>query len=251
MSTRLADLPGLGPVVQGRVAPAGAPDLAVLDPLERPRSAADYAFGRLRGAIISLALPPGTLLGRAAIAARLGVSQTPVREAMIRLQEESLIEVVPHSATRVSRIDLENARRAHFLRLAVELEVVRTMAAAPAPETVERLRAELAGLGELLARGDLAGFAAADEEFHGVLYAAAEVPELWDLVRSRSGHLDRLRRLHLPSPGKAEAILREHELLTEAIIGRDAQRAERRLRHHLSGTFAEAGEIRRAHPEFF
>jgi len=234
--------------------PASGPDIAdlgMLAPLDRPRSAADTAFATLREAIITLALPPGTLLARAAIAARLGVSQTPVREALIRLQDESLIEVVPHSATRVARIDLANARQAHFLRLAVELETVRRIARSRPPGVALRLAEELASLRALLARGDLAGFANADETFHAALYAAAEVPELWDLIRSRSGHLDRLRRLHLPTPGKAEAILREHEALSEALTAGDAPRAEAALRTHLSGTFAEVESIRQSHPGYF
>uniref|UniRef100_UPI0022EB231D FCD domain-containing protein n=1 Tax=Falsiroseomonas oryzae TaxID=2766473 RepID=UPI0022EB231D len=91
----------------------------------------------------------------------------------------------------------------------------------------------------------------ADEAFHAALYAAADVPGLRDLVRSRSGHLDRLRRLHLPEPGKAEAVLAEHEALAEAILAGDAAQAEARLRRHLSGTFAEAERLRAATPHFF
>jgi DNA-binding GntR family transcriptional regulator len=206
----------------------------------------------VREALISLALPPGAVLSRAALAARLGVSQMPVREALIRLQEEGLIEVVPHSATRVSRIDLDSAREAGFLRLAVELEVVRRLAAAPTDARLAAaLRAELARMRELRARGDEAGVAAADGAFHAALYAAAGVPGLRELVRGRSGHLDRLRRLHLPSPGKAEAVLRDHEALADAVLGGDPGAAERVLRAHLSGTFAEAERIRAERPEFF
>ena len=227
--------------------------LAVLRPRTRRTSAADFAYEALREAVISLALPPGTLLSRAAIAARLGVSQTPVREALIRLQEEGLIEVVPHSATRVSRIDPASAREAGFLRLALELEIVRRLAATgtPAAALAASLRAELARMRELLAQGDQAGFVAADEAFHAMLYEAAGVAGLWGLVRRRSGHLDRLRRLHLPSAGKAEAILREHEVVAEAIIRGTPERAEQHLREHLSGTLADLDRIRAEAPEFF
>ena len=232
--------------------PCDATDgLQALAPLGRRRSAAEHAYEALREALISLALPPGAVVSRAAVAARLGVSQTPVREALIRLQEEGLIEVVPHSTTRVSRIDLASAREAGFLRLAVELEVVRRLAGAPEVALAATLKAEVARMRELLARGDEAGFSAADESFHAALYAAAGVPRLRDLVRSRSGHLDRLRRLHLPSPGKAEAVLRDHEGLAAAIIGGAPDRAERLLREHLSGTFAEAERIRAETPDFF
>ncbi len=101
------------------------------------------------------------------------------------------------------------------------------------------------------AAADEAGFHAADEAFHTALYRAAGVPGLRELVRSRSGHLDRLRRLHLPEPGKAAAVLAEHEALTAAILAGDPARAEATLRSHLSGTFAEAARLRDARPDFF
>lgn len=226
-------------------------ELAAIVPLGPRRSAAEVAYERLREALISLALPPGTVIQRGALAERLGISQTPLREALIRLQAEHLIEVVPHSATRVSRIDLAAAKEAHFLRLAIELEVVRRLARAPQPELAAPLRGALARQRTLHAAGEQAGFAEADEAFHAALHAAAGVPGLRDLVRSRSGHLDRLRRLHLPEPGKAEAVLAEHAAIVEAILAADPAGAEAAMRAHLSGTFAEAGRLRAASPHYF
>ncbi|RAI57324.1 GntR family transcriptional regulator [Roseicella frigidaeris] len=231
-----------------------APDatgLPAIAPLAPRRSAAEIAYERLRQAVITLALPPGTVLSRAALAARLGVSQTPVREALLRLQEEGLIDVVPHSATRVAKIDLASAREANFLRLAIEVEVVRRLAAAPAPALAAGLRAEVARLRELCAQGEQEGFVHADEAFHGLLYGAAGVPGLRELIHSRSGHLDRLRRLHLPSPGKAEQIVADHAALADAIIAGQPALAERHLRRHLSGTFAEIERIRAEAPAYF
>jgi DNA-binding GntR family transcriptional regulator len=227
------------------------PDLDALRPLAPRRSAADNAYETLREAVISLALPPGTVIARAAVAARLGVSQTPVREALIRLQQEDLIEVVPHSATRVTRIDIASAREAGFLRLAIEVEIVRRLADRPPQGLAARLGAELRRMRDLVDLDDPAGLAAADEAFHAALYDAAAVPGLRVLVRSRSGHLDRLRRLHLPAPTKARAILRDHEALAEAILDGKPNRAERQLREHLSGTLAEAETLRAGAPQFF
>jgi DNA-binding GntR family transcriptional regulator len=225
-------------------------ELSALSPFEPRRSAADMAYERLRHALITLALPPGAVVSRGAVAQRLGISQTPVREALIRLQSEHLIEVVPQSATRVTRIDIAHAREAQFLRLSLELEVVRRLARAPTPALGAALREELARM-RALPGGDRASFAEADEAFHAILFGAARVPGLRDLVRSRSGHLDRLRCLHLPEPGKTDAVLREHEALAAAILDADVEQAEARMREHLSGTFAEADRLRLATPHFF
>ncbi|MBK1659531.1 GntR family transcriptional regulator [Paracraurococcus ruber] len=242
MDARVTSLPATAGLAAG---------LAALAPLGPRRSAAGIAYDALRQAVIGLALPPGTILSRADLAARLGVSQTPVREALIRLQEEGLIEVVPHASTRVARIDLASAREASFLRLSIELEAVRRLAADPAPALAAALRAEIARMRELHAQGQQEAVAAADEEFHARLLTAAGVPGLVDLIRSRSGHLDRLRRLHLPAPGKAERILAEHAAVAEAIIARDPAAAEQALRRHLSHTLAELDRIRGATPEYF
>jgi DNA-binding GntR family transcriptional regulator len=227
------------------------PALTALAPIAPRRSAAEAAYHALREAVISLVLPPGAVVARAAIATRLGISQTPVREALIRLQEERLIEVVPQSATRVAPIDLASAREAQFLRLSVELEILRRLAQAPNPALAVTLKAEVARMEAARAAGDEAGFVAADDAFHAALYAEAGVPRLRELVRSRSGHLDRLRRLHLPTPGKADTILHEHAALAEAILAGDAAAAERHLRAHLSGTFAEVERLRAEAPQFF
>src|SRR5436190_19068269 len=99
--------------------------------LGRDRQAAPQVFERLRGMIISLELPPGSPLSRAALAEQFGVSSTPIRDALMRLEEEGLVEVFPQYATVVSRIDVHRAQQAHFLRQALELEIVRLLALQP------------------------------------------------------------------------------------------------------------------------
>src|SRR6201991_3994253 len=96
--------------------------------LDRDRQAAPQVFERLRGMILALELPPGSPLSRAALAEQFGVSSTPIRDALMRLEEEGLVEVFPQYATVVSRIDVGLAQQAHFLRQALELEIVKALA---------------------------------------------------------------------------------------------------------------------------
>ena len=86
---------------------------------------------------------------------------------------------------------------------------------------------------------------AADNDFHQQLDAATGNRGLWDLVRSRSGHIDRLRRLHLPSPGKTQDIVRHHKLIVTAISANQPDDAQRHLRKHLSGTPGYLAEFAR------
>jgi GntR family transcriptional regulator, rspAB operon transcriptional repressor len=218
--------------------------------LDRERQAAPQVFERLRSMIIALDLPPGSPLSRAALATQFGVSSTPIRDALMRLAEEGLVDVFPQHATVVSRIDVKRAQQAHFLRQALELEIVRSLAVAGEKPLVAALDRLITRQQQFAKAGDFESFMAADNDFHAELYAAADKRDLWTLVRSRSGHIDRLRRLHLPSPGKAQDIVQHHRLIAKAIGAGEPDQAQQHLRAHLSGTLSDLETIRTLHPEY-
>jgi len=83
-----------------------------------------------------------------------------------------------------------------------------------------------------------------------MMYIAANVPNLWQTVRSQSGHIDRLRRLDLPSPGKMARVLGDHTELVDAIEGGNGSAAQAVLRRHLSGTLQNIDDIRKRHPRY-
>lgn len=221
--------------------------------LDRTRQSAPQVFEALRELIVSVQLEPGTVLQRAELAEHFGISQTPIRDALLRLGEEQLVDIFPQHATVVSRIDLSAALQAHFMRRAIELEVLTALCELPAPEhgeLVQRLEANLRVQEAALDPLDVAGLALADQAFHQVMYEAARVGPLWSLVRSQSGHVDRLRRLNLPDEGKPQAIVRDHRAIVQAVAGRDAAGAGRALRQHLSGTLAFVDDIKRRFPQW-
>lgn len=220
-------------------------------PLDRSRHAAPQVFERLRDMILSLELAPGTVLSRAELAAQFGLSQTPIRDALIKLGEEGLVDIFPQHATVVSRIDAAAAARAQFLRRSIEAEVVRTLTGHAEAALVDQLRAQIDMQAALMGSAAYLEFIAADRAFHRLMYVAAGVPDLFDLVRQRSGHVDRLRMLNLPSVGKQRAIVRDHRRIVDAIANGDAEAAQTSLRDHLSGTLGQIDAIRAAHPDYF
>lgn len=211
---------------------------------ERTRQAAPQVFEHMRDMIISMTLPPGSVLSRSELAAQYGISQTPVRDALMRLSEEGLVDIFPQHATVVSAVNIALAQQAHFLRRSVELEVVRALAQSPATAPVDALRASIVRMNAMLAAQDYTEFSLTDQSFHKMMYEAAQVPDLWPLVRRQSGHLDRLRRLHLPIAGKGEAVIHDHTAIVDAIAAGDPVGAQDCLRAHLSGTLANLDEIR-------
>ena len=201
--------------------------------------------------IISLELPPGSPLSRAALAGQFGVSSTPIRDALMRLEEEGLVDVFPQYATVVSRVDVRLAQQAHFLRQARRTgNRARARAQPRCHGSSPNSTRTIARQQQFAKAGDFEKFMAADNEFHAQLYAAADKQDIWTLVSSRSGHIDRLRRLHLPSPGKAQDIVRHHKLIAKAIGAGEPDEAQKHLRTHLSGTLSDLAQIRARYPEY-
>ncbi len=221
--------------------------------LDRTRQSAPQVFEALREAIISVQLEPGTVLQRAELAEHFGISQTPIRDALIRLGEEQLVDIFPQHATVVSRIDLAAALEAHFLRRAIEVEILKTVCALPPPEhsaLIQRLTFQLGVQAAALNPLDVQRLASADQAFHKDMYDAAQVSSLWSLVRKRSGHVDRLRHLNLPAKGKAQAILQDHRDMVEALQMKDATSAEAILRRHLAGTLSFVKDMKKRFPDW-
>ena len=206
--------------------------------LDRSRPAAVQVLERLRDDIISLAMPPGTVIARLTLAEQFGLSSTPVRDALLKLEEEGLVDIFPQHATVVSAIDLSLAYQAQFLRRSIEMEIVRTLAEKHDAAVADRLATLVGRQRAAQGRGDMDEFTILDAAFHRQLYEEMGVGDLWALVRRQSGHLDRLRALHLPISGKAKAILDEHDAIVAAIRSGEGAAAQERLRAHLSGTLA-------------
>lgn len=217
--------------------------------LDRSRNATSQVFEHLRELIVSLAVAPGTVLPRPQLCEYFGLSQAPIREALLRLEEERLVDIFPQHQTRVRGIDLASARQAHFMRLSVELELAHALARRPDP-ALERVLLELVARQQAcLAGGDLAAFTRFDMEFHRRMYVAASLPDLWSMMRSCSGNLDRLRRLHLPLSRKAESILEQHARIARCIGAGDAAGAQEVVREHLSGTLNALDALRERYPD--
>jgi DNA-binding GntR family transcriptional regulator len=218
--------------------------------LDRSRHASGQVFDHLRGMIISLALKPGTVLPRVELAEYFALSLTPIRDAPMRLEAEDLVDIFPQHATVVRPIDVQSARQAHFLRMAMELEIVHTLASSARPGLVQSLQSMLAQQKNALEHEDYDRFFAGDQAFHHLMYQAANVETLWDLLRRNSGNLDRLRRLHMPIPGKALSMLGDHQEIVAAIATGNPVRAQQFMRQHLSGTLAHLDDIRARYPEY-
>ena len=209
-------------------------------------------YRELRERIIALDIPPDAILVRSDLAERFDVSQSPVREAILRLEQDGLVISYPQSRTVVTRIDPARVREEHFLRTAVECEVVRRLAEAGDPEALKKARGFLKmqeALVDDMDQVDL--FKQLDEAFHEALFSGVNQPSLHRHIQARCGHLARLRTLDLPSPGKTAQVLAAHRSVMDAIEAGDGDLSVRTMREHLSGSLRRMPQIVEEHLELF
>lgn len=217
----------------------------------RARGGASYVFDHLREEILSLQLAPGSVLSRLELQERFELSSTPIRDALMRLQEEGLVDIFPQHATVVSPINVDLARQAQFLRRSVELELVNVLAQNPDTALVEQLRSLIRQQTAFAELREHEAFSRADHAFHQQMYIAAKVGNLWHLIRRQSGHIDRLRRLNLPVEGKMREIVAAHTAIVDAIAGGRPREAQEALRAHLSQSLGLIEVLREKHPAYF
>jgi DNA-binding GntR family transcriptional regulator len=221
------------------------------DHLRPPQTAAGRLHRMLRDDIVSLRRRPGEAISEKEIAAAAGVSRTPVREALLRLADEGLVEITPKSGTRVARIPVAGLPEAILARIALEELAARAAAARAAGSAVAGLRAILERQHERAAAGDQDGFHLADEALHAAIAEAAGLPGLWTMVSQIKTQLDRYRHLTLPQPGRIERVLVEHAAIIAAIAARDPDTAAEAICAHLLGLSAGLTEIREVNPGHF
>jgi GntR family transcriptional regulator, rspAB operon transcriptional repressor len=214
-------------------------------------STSDQVYLALREAIVSAELEPGRRLSENELADLLGVSRTPVREALFRLRDERLVAIVPQLGTFVTLISPAAVEDAAFVREALECAAIRRAVARVADADLAALQANLSAQERAEEEGDAEAFDVLDEGLHRLLAELSGHEIVWYLARRANGHLDRIRGLSLPEPDYLGEMVAEHRELVAAIAAGDADRAEAAMRHHLRMVLSSVPKIQAAHPEYF
>ena len=227
------------------------PAKPVSRPVQRGASVASVIYRDLRDDIVSLRRAPGDPVVEKQIAEAYGVSRTPVREAVLKLADEGLIEIFPQSGTFVARIPLSTLPEAIAIRRVLEEATVRYAAERATRSQVANLRANLELQHERDAAGDREGFHQADEAFHALLAETAGYPGFWTVTQQVKVQVDRYRHLTLPVTGRIGKAIAEHEAIVDAIAAHDPDRAARALTEHLDDLQLAIGDAQRANPHYF
>jgi DNA-binding GntR family transcriptional regulator len=219
--------------------------------LTRRGPARARVYATLRDAIVSASLEPGRQLSENELAAWLGVSRTPIREALQRLGEERLVAVVPQLGTFVTRISTTAVGDAQFVREALECAAIREAAVRAHDDDVAALEAIVSSQDETRAAADFDRFYVLDDALHRALCDLSGHGIAWSLSQRASGHLNRVRHLSLPIPSYLGEMIEEHRAVVAAVSAHDPDAAEQALRHHLGMVLSSLPAIRAQHPEYF
>jgi|JI10StandDraft_1071094.scaffolds.fasta_scaffold28335_7 DNA-binding GntR family transcriptional regulator len=222
-----------------------------LDPsrLDRKLPLRDQIYDLVRQMILTGRIAPGDVVDEKLIASKLNVSRTPVREAVKKLSDEHLVDVVAQSGTRASHIDKAEVEQAFFIRRALEMESAAQAAGRMNETHAEALNDFLHQHARAIERRRFADAIETDDRFHRYIADISNLDRLWRAIEISKAQLDRCRHVMLPRQGQGEATLEQHRAIIRALNSKDAERARRAMGDHLEAAFSstlkviEAGEI--------
>lgn len=213
-------------------------------------TARDYAFRVLKDNIVSLELRPGTLISENEIATELGLSRTPVREAIIDLAKASIIEIMPQRGSYVALIDPKMVEESRFLRQVLDRAVIQVACDLANEDDIAKMEENVHLQEFYLEKENAAKIFELDNEFHQLIYDAADKKTIYDMRSTIMIHFDRVRTLSVVTV-KDMKIVADHRGMLEAIKAKDKERAVELVNKHLSRYQVDEFMIKEQYPEYF
>lgn len=223
--------------------------MQVSERLER-ETGRDYALRIIKENIVSLDLAPGSPVSENELAAELGLSRTPVREALIELARVKIVEITPQKKSMVAPVNYDLVEESRFMRNVLECAVVELVCGMASGEDLARLRENVKLQNFYLENFAPQKIMALDNEFHRTLFDIARKSQVYHLMNTISIHFDRVRSMALSSV-KDIKIVQDHAQLVDAIALGDAPRARQLMEVHLSRYKFDAEAVRAQYPQYF
>lgn len=192
------------------------------------------AYDEIRRMILSGELPAGTFIAERPLAVRLGMSTTPVRSALQRLEVEGLLSISPHQGAVVRDFSFREITELYEIRMALEPFVARHIAGQLTPAQIARVEANLEAQRENLVRRDIALCVKLDEDFHTLFSEFLDNREICRVMGQLRDRTHRVfHRVFASNPHRMEGSYKEHVTIAQTIIEGDAELAARRVEAHL------------------
>ncbi len=214
--------------------------------------AADFAYMTIRDRILNLEYKPGRGLSAASLSQELEISRSPVREALLRLSLENLVEIFPQSGSRVSLINLNKVSEERFVRKNLEIAAVLEFISNSPVEFLGEMRQYINLQVEAWDKKEIVDFLKYDDAFHGVIFKAIDKYRCWELITSFSPNEHRLRLLSTwVIAGTRNSVISNHLDLVVALEQKDRDEALRIEHQHLSRISEESAKLVAIYPSIF
>lgn len=195
----------------------------------------EFVYDTMKKEILKLELKPGQPISENEICARFDVSRTPVREALRRLQEQGFVHTIPYSGTIVTRLNMDTIRQMIYMRVAVELMVMRDFRKIATPMMLEEVRFMIRKQELLIEQPGFVSeqFYPLDASMHALWFEATDKAKLWEFIQDQQLHYTRYRVLDFVTETDFTRIIREHNHLLELLENGDDPGLEEALKAHL------------------
>ena len=232
----------------GREAAEWLIDMRLLErlPYETGR---DYALRIIKYNIICTELAPGSAVSENQLSAELGLSRTPVREALIELSKVKIVEITPQKRSVIALIDYDMVDESRFMRNVLECAVVELVCEMATSEDILQLEENIR-LQKFYSENHFSELLNLDNQFHEILFKIARKPQVHAQIQNISVHFDRVRSLSLLTV-KSLKIVQDHEDIVSAIADHDAKAARQLMETHLNRYKIDAKEIKEKYPQYF
>ena len=208
--------------------------------MEKPISSEEI-YQDLLKKIISLELEPGSKISENSVCIEYGVSRTVVRNAFVRLMQDSFLTVYPQRGTYINLIDLDYIRTALLIRSAVEKEMLnRFMKCEKKGEIISKMKANIEGQEKFYFEQEyIEDFRKLDEEFHKFIILSVENKNILDLISQHLLHISRWRNLYIKLGCTMSHLIDEHKLILECIEENDLEKALCCISKHIETVSSE------------
>ena len=219
-------------------------------PQENARS---YAIRVLTHNIINLELEPGSSISENELSVSLNISRTPVREALIELHNQQLVEIYPQRGSYISKIDYSLIEETRFIRSTLENAIVELACEGINDDFKNKLHLNLTLQNYFLQKKDSEKLFEYDNEFHELLYASVNRSRTYAIIKMQLVHFDRLRALSVKNIKNIKDVktVQDHENILAAIENGDKKLATSLMNEHLSRYQLEQDELEKLYPDYF
>ncbi len=187
----------------------------------------------LRQAIVSGILTPGERIMEIQLAEQMGVSRTPVREAIRKLELEGFVVMIPRRGTYVADISIKDINEVYEIRIALDVLAAGLAAERINDEELEEMQRLLVEIGQCIENNDMDGIVRIDSAFHDILYQASRNERLVTIINNLREQITGLRGRSMEYPGRLVSTLSEHRAIVDSIAQRDSLKAQEACRNHI------------------